>query len=260
MASKLKLTELLYPTSTTAAITINSDDSVTIPTQSTTNLAYTGTLTGGTGVVNLGSGQVYKDASGNVGIGTSSPTHKLSVNKGSAGVIANITDGVAQTLQVTTGSGYVGFLNPNYGAITFRDGSNAETVRITDSGNVGIGVTPFANTLSKSLDMVSGVWLFGLGDGTYLSANAYFDSNWKYKNTATAVLYTVLGGGHAWYSAPSGTAGNVISLTQVMALDASGNLLVGTASALISSLRRGISVLAPSGTFVAATNVASLIQ
>ena len=30
-----------------------------------TNLAYTGTLTGGTGVVNLGSGQFYKDASGN---------------------------------------------------------------------------------------------------------------------------------------------------------------------------------------------------
>ena len=39
-----------------------------------TNLAYTGTLTGGTGIVNLGSGQFYKDASGNVGIGTSSPT------------------------------------------------------------------------------------------------------------------------------------------------------------------------------------------
>lgn len=31
-------------------------------------LAYTGTLTGGTGVVNLGSGQFVKDASGNVGV------------------------------------------------------------------------------------------------------------------------------------------------------------------------------------------------
>ena len=44
-----------------------------------TDLSYTGTLTGGTGVVNLGSGQVYKDASGNVGIGTSSPFGKLDV-------------------------------------------------------------------------------------------------------------------------------------------------------------------------------------
>ena len=44
-----------------------------------TNLAYTGTFTGGTGVVNLGSGQFYKDASGNVGIGTSSPANKLDI-------------------------------------------------------------------------------------------------------------------------------------------------------------------------------------
>jgi hypothetical protein len=33
------------------------------------NPSYTGTLTGGTGVVNLGSGQVVKDASGNLGLG-----------------------------------------------------------------------------------------------------------------------------------------------------------------------------------------------
>jgi hypothetical protein len=45
-------------------------------------LAYTGTLTGGTGVVNIGSGQVYKDASGNVGIGTNLPTQSLTVNGG----------------------------------------------------------------------------------------------------------------------------------------------------------------------------------
>lgn len=44
-----------------------------------TTLSYTGTLTGGTGVVNLGSGQFYKDASGNIGVGvtpnTATATH-----------------------------------------------------------------------------------------------------------------------------------------------------------------------------------------
>jgi hypothetical protein len=55
-----------------------------------TNLAYTGTLTGGTGVVNLGSGQFYKDASGNVGIGTASPSTKLHVS-GSGGDIVTLT-------------------------------------------------------------------------------------------------------------------------------------------------------------------------
>jgi hypothetical protein len=39
-----------------------------------TSLSYTTTLTGGTGIVNLGSGQFYKSASGNIGLGTSSPS------------------------------------------------------------------------------------------------------------------------------------------------------------------------------------------
>ncbi len=46
--------------------------------------SYTGTLTGGTGVVNIGSGQFYKDANGNVGIGTASPSARLSVSGGVA--------------------------------------------------------------------------------------------------------------------------------------------------------------------------------
>jgi hypothetical protein len=37
------------------------------------NLSYTGTLTGSTGILNIGSGQIYKDASGNVGVGTAAP-------------------------------------------------------------------------------------------------------------------------------------------------------------------------------------------
>lgn len=37
---------------------------------STANLTYNGTLTGSTGVINIGGGQIYKDSSGNVGIGT----------------------------------------------------------------------------------------------------------------------------------------------------------------------------------------------
>jgi hypothetical protein len=60
--------------------------SVTPNTGAFTNLAYTGTLTGGTGIVNLGSGQFYKDASGNVGIGTSAPNNKLEVDSGNVGI------------------------------------------------------------------------------------------------------------------------------------------------------------------------------
>lgn len=37
-------------------------------------ITYTGGLIGGTGIVNIGNGQIYKDTSGNVGIGNSSPS------------------------------------------------------------------------------------------------------------------------------------------------------------------------------------------
>jgi hypothetical protein len=58
------------------------------------NLAYTGTLTGSTGILNIGAGQVYKDVSGNVGIGTSSPASKLDIGSGNlnfSGVAQRIT-------------------------------------------------------------------------------------------------------------------------------------------------------------------------
>jgi hypothetical protein len=48
-------------------------------TNDATDLNYTGTLTGGTGVINIGSGQLYKDASGNVGIGTSGGSDMLAI-------------------------------------------------------------------------------------------------------------------------------------------------------------------------------------
>jgi len=51
-----------------------------------------------------------------------------------------------------------------------------------------------------------------------------------YKVNGPASYYDQDGGVHSWYNAPSGTAGNAISFTQAMTLDASGNLGVGTTS------------------------------
>ena len=58
--------------------------STTAAAVSATALSYSTTLTGGTGIVNLGSGQFYKNASGFVGIGTTTPDAPLTLNGASS--------------------------------------------------------------------------------------------------------------------------------------------------------------------------------
>jgi hypothetical protein len=57
---------------------VSGATTLTLPTTSAT------LLTDSSGVLNIGSGQVYKDASGNVGIGTAVPLAKLTVNGASS--------------------------------------------------------------------------------------------------------------------------------------------------------------------------------
>ena len=72
-------------------------------------------ITDSAGILNIGSGQVYKDSSGNVGIGTSSPTAKLSV-AGNLTLNANypawnvaVTAMQASTCAIWTNSNTTGF-------------------------------------------------------------------------------------------------------------------------------------------------------
>jgi hypothetical protein len=109
---------------------------------------------------------------------------------------------------------------------------------LDSSGNLGLGVTPSAWGQGRAFEISAvgeGLWGNGLGD-IWMINGAYFNSDWKYSGTTRATAYRqgagTTDGSHAWFTAPSGTAGNAISFTQAMTLDASGNLLVGATSAL----------------------------
>jgi hypothetical protein len=100
-------------------------------------------------------------------------------------------------------------------------------------GNLGLGVTPNAwGSGQTAFEMRGGACGFS-SDGTSIrvESNAYYNgSNWIYKNTGASTFYSQGGGVHYWYNAPSGTAGGAVTFTQVMTLDANGNLGVGGTS------------------------------
>jgi hypothetical protein len=110
-----------------------------------TTLAYSSTLTGGTGVVNLGSGQFYKSSSGNVGIGTSSPKSYTNYNTvtltGTNGGIIDFTDTATNSVRAEiVGDTTSLTLSGGANLIAFRSGS-AERMRLDSSGNLGIGTS-----------------------------------------------------------------------------------------------------------------------
>jgi hypothetical protein len=111
-------------------------------------------------------------------------------------------------------------------AITFT-----QAMTLDASGNLGLGVAPSAWATYRAIQLgatASAVVDSSGGFGT----NYYFDgTDYRYVSNSSVALYSAATGQHRWFTAPSGTAGNAITLTQAMTLDANGNLLVGTAGA-----------------------------
>jgi hypothetical protein len=109
--------------------------------------------------------------------------------------------------------------------------AGSERLRIDASGNLGLGVVPSAWVAGVNvLDVGASGASFYNGGVTH---NAYFDTTdnrWEYKGTGAALFHNIQGGSYSWNIAPSGTAGNPITFTQAMTLDASGNLGIGTSS------------------------------
>ena len=106
-------------------------------------------------------------------------------------------------------------------------------LQLNSSGNLGLGVTPSAWASGiKAYEIYSkgNAFVSSTSSQSLITANAYFDSTWKYGSTAAASYYSQNAGVHSWFIAPSGTAGNAITFTQAATLEADGDFLVGTTS------------------------------
>lgn len=117
-----------------------SDFTLTAPAQTAT------LITNSSGVLDIGSGQIYKDASGNVGIGTSTPAYKLH-SSGNIGSGQTGTNGF-YGLKRTSDGAEIGSFNTdgtnvviNTGAALAFQTSGTERARITSGGEFLVGVS-----------------------------------------------------------------------------------------------------------------------
>ena len=94
-----------------------------------TTLAVSGATTLSTGILNVGAAQIYKDASGNVGIGTNNPQSVLEV----AGQMS------ASPMYIKSGGSTSTMFYDS--ALLFTQSGTGERMRIDSSGNLLVGTT-----------------------------------------------------------------------------------------------------------------------
>jgi hypothetical protein len=209
-----------------------------------------------------GAGEQMRLTSTGLGIGTSSPGAKLDVVGAARASNATYKGDIIiqQSNTALAGTGGLELVadaaSSGYGAriqsifngasaydLSFQLRNNSASwtqyMLLDRLGNLGLGVTPSAWAFSGSQALqIKNAGFVGFGNRAYVLANAYFNAAGQsvYIASDFATQYTQLNGTHTWFSAPSGTAGNTISFTQALTLDANRNLLLNGTTAGASSV------------------------
>jgi hypothetical protein len=147
----------------------------------------------------------------------------------STNIIAAITDSAPTTLDTLNELAAALGDDPNFATtITTSIATKLPLAGGTLTGNLGIGVTPSAWSLGNAIEISGGPSILGVGNSTQISNNAYYNSGWIYKATSFAQNFVLDNDGSFKFNqATSGTAGNAVSFTTAMKLNASGNLSIG---------------------------------
>ena len=249
------------------AITLDGTTGITTPGLSLAieNFSTTGNTTLGdasTDTLNVGNGGLVKDASGNVGIGTSSPSRKLQVQTTGANseiIVTTVTSGNPR-LGMDASGAYYNWIQTDRssGAIQFAI-SNSESMRLSASGNLGIGTTsPSSRLYVESSSGVQAIFR-NTGGGSYTSLRLYNDTNLALRaleidyygstNNERAEIFCT-----GAYPLLFGT-----NNTERARIAASGNFAVGTTETGVAKVNIGLAGTAITGSTTGTTMGASAI-
>jgi len=193
-------------------------------------------------------------AAGNLLVGTTSDNgYKFATVVAPSASFQNaitMTNASDSDLSVRIRTNETSFINSGSTAsFTFATNST-ERARIDSSGNLGLGVTPSAwYSNRKAFDIGGSVSTITGANITIFGNNYYTDTGGtnRYVNTGAAAQQMMFpqAGGVQWFTAPIDTAGNPITFTQVLTLEADGNLNIRQTSAGLQDIN-GISLNAQS--------------
>jgi hypothetical protein len=215
-----------------SATTLSASGNVTLSGGTANGVAYLN----GSKVVTSGSALVFDATNTALSVGgaatnTAANRGNISINGTSTAILSLSTGASAKGYVYHSGSDMI--INATTGTLALQ--ANGNGALIDSSGNLGLGVTPNAWATSYKAFQIgasSALYAHGAVASVHVTNNSYEDSGGvKYKITGAAADYQQSGGVHYWYNAPSGTAGNAITFTQAMTLDASGNWILGGTSA-----------------------------
>jgi hypothetical protein len=154
--------------------------------------------------------------------------------------VRSTTDGSAATPAIRGTDANTGIFFPAADTIAFSEGGT-EAMRINSAGNLGLGVTPSAwGANPKVIEGANGSAFTAntAAPETAIVSNAFFDGTaWKYKTTNPVSRFAVNGfdGTFTWQNAASGTAGNTVTFTERMRINASGYTKISDAGTYESS-------------------------
>ena len=249
LSGSLNLSGSLTTTGTITATTLvvqtitSSISSITGSTNFGSLSSDTHTFTGSLNVT----GALYV-TTGSVGIGVISPASKLEI-KGFGTPNSIMTQPIIAAY-ATNGfnlgsdgtNALIGVTNSGTDMVFLKraGGEYSEAMRLTSGGNIGLGITSSAwNGIYRVFQIDAGsISSSPSYNNISVGSNVFYNAgnSPRYIVSDYATLYGQDDGLHAWYTAPSGTAGAAMTFTQSMTIANTGQVFIGTTSALFNTL------------------------